>query len=231
MSEIRIKEMPEQDRPREKLARRGAPSLSDAELLAILLRTGVHGQNAVETGRKLLHDAGSLTHLADYQLPQFTAIKGLGKTKALHLMAAFELGNRLRGEMLTQVRLDSPELVHKFLGGEMRTLPTESLRVVLLNTKYKLIRVQEVSKGTVNESLAHPREILRQALIYSAFAFILVHNHPSGDPSPSRADRRITDTIREASQLMQIEMLDHIIFGAASQEHPPYFSFREHGLL
>lgn len=231
MADLRLKELPEEERPREKLMSQGASALSNSELLAILLGTGSKGLNVLSTAREILKRAGTLADLERLPPSELTRVRGVGKAKAVQLAAAFQLGARLGREMATQQVLDSPEQVYQLLGGEMRSLTQESLRVVLLNTKYRLIRVEQVTTGTVNESLAHPREVLRPAITHSAFAFILVHNHPSGDPSPSRADCKSTSSLAEAARLMQIEFLDHVIIGIRSETHDAYFSFREQGLL
>jgi DNA repair protein RadC len=146
-------------------------------------------------------------------------------------VAAFNLGRRFAEERLSQQKLDSPELIYELLGGEMRMLRTEALRVVLLDTRYRLIRVETVSAGGMNESIAHPREIFRPALTYSAYAVIVVHNHPSGDASPSQADHSLTRRLAEVAELMQIKLLDHIIIGAPADGSPGYFSFKEAGVL
>lgn len=231
MASLTIREMPAQDRPREKLASRGAGALSDSELIAILLRTGVPGANAVEVARELLATYQSLGGLARCSVQELSKIKGVGLAKAVQLAAAFGLGARLARETLTKSKIDSPELVYDLLGSEMRALHRESLRVILLDTRYHLLRVEEISLGSVNESIAHPREIFRAAIIYSAFAVIVVHNHPSGDPSPSEADHRLTRRLAEAAQLLQIQLLDHIIIGAPHADRLPYFSFKEAGIL
>ena len=149
----------------------------------------------------------------------------------MQLAAAFGLGARLARESLSKSKIDSPELVYGLLGSDMRALQKESLRAILLDTRYHLLRIEEVALGSLNESIAHPREIFRPAIIYSAYAVIVVHNHPSGDPSPSEADHRLTRRIAEAAQLLQINLLDHIIIGAPHEKHPPYFSFKEAGVL
>jgi DNA repair protein RadC len=132
---------------------------------------------------------------------------------------------------LAKQKIDSPELVNELIGREMRMLRKEVMRVILLDTRYHLLRIDEVSTGSINESIAHPREIFRPAVIASAHAVVLVHNHPSGDPSPSQADHRLTRRLAEAAELMQIKLLDHIIIGAQSNERPGYFSFKEAGVL
>lgn len=223
--------MPEDERPREKLAAHGASALADSELIAILLRTGMVGANAIEVARELLKRHGSLRGLSRCSVDELANIPGVGFAKAVQLAAAFDLGNRLARETLANQKIDSPELVNKLVGGEMRTLRKEVMRVVLLDTRYHLIRVEDVSSGSVNESIAHPREIFRPAVVASAYAMIVVHNHPSGDPSPSQADHNLTRRLAEAAELMQIKLLDHIIIGAQSGRKPGYFSFKEAGVL
>jgi DNA repair protein RadC len=231
MSQVKIREMPQEERPREKLAAQGASALSDPELIAILLRTGITGKNAVEVGRDLLKKYGSLRGLSRCSVDELKKVPGVGFTKAVQLVAAFALGNRLAREVLANQKIDSPELVNELVGGEMRMLRKEAMRVVLLDTRYHLIRTEDVSTGTVNESIAHPRDVFRPAVIASAYAVIVVHNHPSGDPSPSQADHSLTRRLAEAAELMQIKLLDHIIIGAQSNTGPGYFSFKEAGVL
>lgn len=226
-----IQELPEQERPREKLARKGVAALTDRELLAVLLRTGIPGTNALELAGQLLQRHGSLSGLARCSVKELAALKGIGQAKALQLAAAFALASRMAGETLAQSRIDSAQLVYDLLGGEMRTLQKESLRLILLDTRYHLLRVEEVSLGSLSESIAHPREIFRPALIYSAYALILAHNHPSGDPSPSEADHRLTRRLSEAARILQITLLDHVIIGAPGLAHPAYFSFKDAGIL
>ena len=220
MSQLKIREMPREERPREKLVAHGTSALTDPELIAILLRTGVPGANAIEVARKLLKDYGSLA-----------GIRGIGPAKAVQLVAAFGLGQRLARGTLSKPKIDSPELVNELVGPEMRRLRKESLRVILLDTRYHLIRVEEVSIGSVNESIAHPRDIFRPAVVSSAYAVIVVHNHPSGDPSPSQTDHSLTRRLVEAAELLQIKLLDHIIIGAPAEGSPGYFSFKEAGVL
>ena len=209
----------------------GAEALTDAELLAIFLGTGTIGSSAVDVGRALLTEFGSLGGLSRRQLPELQKVKGVGFAKAVNLAATFELGKRLAREKFADEKVDSPEAVYELLGYEMRQMQKESLRVLLLDTRYHLIRIEEVSLGTVNECIAHPREIFQSAIVHTAFAFILAHNHPSGDPSPSRADRDLTRRIEEVANILQIKFLDHVILGAPGESDEPYFSFREMGLL
>ncbi len=228
---LKIREMPLDERPREKLVARGAAALNDSELIAILLRTGLPGANAVDVARKLLAKYGSLGGLSRCTVKEIAAIPGIGQAKAVQLVAAFGLGQRLARETLARRKIDSPELVCDLIGAEMRMLHKESLRVILLDTKYHLQRIEEVSVGSVNESIAHPREVFRPAIISSAYAVIVVHNHPSGDPSPSQSDHSLTRRLSEAAELLQIRLLDHIIIGAPAEGRAPYFSFKEAGVL
>ena len=231
MAQLKIREMPQEERPREKLAAHGAAALTDPELIAILLRTGVVGANAVEVGRELLKRYGSLAGLSRCTVDELAKIRGVGPAKAVQLVAAFGLGQRLARETLSKQKIDSPELANELVGAEMRRLHKESLRVILLDTRYHLIRIEEVSIGSVNESIAHPRDVFRPAVVSSAYAVIVVHNHPSGDPSPSQADHSLTRRLAEAAELMQIKLLDHVIIGTQSNDGPGYFSFKEAGVL
>lgn len=231
MAAVKIRELPEEDRPREKLLQRGASALTDRELIAILLRTGVKGANAIEVGGQLLNEYKSLGGLCRCTAKQLEKIRGVGEAKAVHLAAAFELARRLAREAITRSKIDSPELVSELLGTEMRTLQKESLRVLLLDTRYRLIDTKEISLGSVNESIAHPREIFQPAIVASAYAVIVVHNHPSGDPAPSSADHSLTRRLAEAADLLQIKLLDHVIIGAPADGRPAYFSFKEAGVL
>ena len=228
---LKIREMPQDERPREKLLSRGAGALTDSELIAILLRTGLPGANAVELARQLLERYGSLSGLSRCTVKEIASIRGIGAAKAIQLVAAFGLGQRLANERLSRQKLDSPELVHDLVAAEMRTLHKESLRVILLDTRYHLLRMEEISLGSVNESIAHPRDVFRPAVISSAYAVIVVHNHPSGDPSPSQSDHSLTRRLAEAAELLQIKLLDHIIIGAPAEGRLPYFSFKEAGVL
>ncbi len=231
MTNLTIHELPAQDRPREKLATQGAAALSDSELIAILLRTGLKGASAIDIGRQLLNKFGSLAGLARCSIAELSKTKGIGVAKAVQLAAAFGLATRLARETLTRQRMDAPNLIWELLGTEMRALQKESLRVVLLDTKFHLLRVEEISLGSLNESIAHPREIFRPALIHSAYALIVVHNHPSGDPSPSQADHSLTRRLAEGAHLLQIRLLDHIILGSADNDRQPWFSFRQAGVI
>jgi DNA repair protein RadC len=231
MGSLTIRELPDADRPRERLEQHGAAALADSELIAILLSTGVKGQNVLELAQSMIVKFGSLSGLASASVKDLMGVKGIGLAKAVQLAAAFGLASRLARESMARMELNKPELVYELLGSEMRQLGKESLRVVLLDTKLRLLRIEEISLGSLNECLAHPREILRPAIAHNAYAFILVHNHPSGDPTPSEADRRLTVRISEAARLMQVSLLDHMIVGAPAPGRLPYFSFREAGVI
>lgn len=228
----RIADLPRDDRPRERLLRLGPASLSDAELLALFINTGIPGENAIQVAQRLLKTHGSLAQLARLTPQLLRGEKALGPAKAALLTAAFEIGRRAERETLIEQPLSTPELIYQFAGPEMRHLPHETVRVLLVNTRLSFVRQEQISHGTVNESMAHPRDVLRPAIAHAAWGFILVHNHPSGDPSPSDADFRMTRRIREASEVLGIKFLDHVIIGAPSETRSsPYFSFREAGIL
>ncbi len=231
MSQLKIRELPQDDRPREKLLARGANALTNAELIAILLRTGFQGKNAVEVARELLAQYKTLNALSRCSIEEISQIKGIKGVKAIELVAAFHLAHRIAQEQLAQKKIDTPELVYALLGAEMRALQKESLRILMLDTRYHLVRVEEISRGSMSESIAHPREVFRPAIIASAYAVIVAHNHPSGDPSPSQADHSLTRRLAEAAELLQIKLLDHIILGAPAEGRQPYFSFKEAGVL
>lgn len=228
----RIHDIPENDRPRERLLRLGPQALSDAELLALFINTGTKGENALQIGQRILRDYGSILNLSRLETAALTDIKALGPAKAAKLAAAFELGRRSREASLPDIALDHPRRVFDFVGPELQALGYESVRLILLTTKLTLLRSEEVFRGSLNECTATPSDLIRKALIHRAHAFILIHNHPSGDPTPSDADRRLTRRLREAADLMGIQLQDHLIIGTPAESRPqPYFSFREHGLL
>lgn len=228
----RIQDMPEDDRPRERLLRLGAGALSDAELIAIFINTGVKGENALQVAQRLLREQGSLRNLSRIEAGELAHMRALGPAKAAHLAAAFELGRRAEQAAVKDIPLDEPELIYRFVGAEMQALSYESVRIILLNQRLCLMRHEELFRGTVNESSAHPREIVTKALAHRAPAFALVHNHPSGDPTPSDADKRLTRRLREAADILGLLFADHIIIGCPAEgRSQPYFSFRECGML
>jgi DNA repair protein RadC len=228
---LTIHELPSEQRPREKLLNRGPGSLTDAELVAILLRTGTKGLNAIALAEKILQQFGSFAGVARASVQELAKIHGVGLTKAIQLAASFALGARLAQERIAAQTVDSPAVIEDLLGPELRLLDRESLRVVLLDAKQRLLTIQEISRGSLNESLAHPREIFKPAIAHSAYSFILVHNHPSGDPSPSEADLRLTRRLSEAARILQVTLLDHVIIGLPQPGRCGYFSFKEAGVI
>jgi DNA repair protein RadC len=226
-----MREMPATERPRERLLNQGATALKTGELLAILLRTGTAGRPVLELADFLLTHFGSLEALSRAPVGELAKVKGVGQAKAIGLKAAFALAARLARSEAEARAIEGAEDIARLLGEEMRLLDYESLRVVCLNTKHMVLAVEEVSRGTVNETLFHPREALRPAIARQAHAIILVHNHPSGNARPSDSDLHVTRRMREAGQLMQIELLDHVILGAPRKGEKGYFSFKDAGLL
>ena len=229
---MRIKDLPEDERPREKIASSGAGSLSTADILAIFFRTGTRGRSAVQLGREMISHFGSLRNLSRATIQELLAVDGVGPAKAAQLAAVFEFGRRISLETYSNQAVTSPEDVYDLIGSEMQQLTQESVRVILLNHRKRLIRVLEIFLGTANESFANPSEILRPAISHAASSLILVHNHPSGDPAPSRADHQVTARMKSACSAIGIEFVDHIVIGSPSESHQvPYFSFREAGLI
>lgn len=232
MSGIRIKDQLASDRPREKLAAKGSSALGNGELIAILLRTGLKGMNAVDVGNFLICQYGnSLQALARASVDDLRKIPGIGRDKAVTLMAAFELAKRMAGELHGESPvLDNPEAIASYLREENRTHDVECFRVLLLNTRRRLIRMEYISQGTVDTILVSPREVFKAAISANASAIVLLHNHPSGDPTPSEADVKVTRDLIRAGQLLKIEVLDHVILGLRTHERPKdYSSLRELG--
>jgi DNA repair protein RadC len=227
-----MRELLPADRPRERLLNQGANALKTAELLAILLRTGTAGRPVLELSEFLLTHFGSLEALSRAPVGELARIKGIGQAKAIGLKAAFALAARLARTEAEARSIDGSADVARLLGEEMRLLDYESVRVICLNTKHKVLAVEEVSRGTLNESPFHPREAFRPTLARQAHAIIFVHNHPSGNPQPSDADLQITRRMKEAGELLQIAMLDHVILGAPHDgTGRNFFSFKDEGLL
>lgn len=209
-----IKEWPEEERPREKLLRRGAATLSDAELLAIFLRTGVSGLSAVDLSRQLLQQFGSLRALLGAEQQDFCGAHGLGSAKYAQLQAVLEMGRRHLAEQLQRGEaLTSPGLTRDFLQAQLRDRGREVFALLLLDNQHRVIRFVELFYGTLDSASVWPREIVQIALKHNAAAVILAHNHPSGVAEPSRADRQITDRILAALALVDIRVLDHLVIG------------------
>jgi len=206
-----IKEWPIEDRPREKLISRGASVLTETELLAILIRTGVRGSTAIDLAKKLLSEERSLRDLADLSAAQFFTL-GIGKGKAAALLAAFELGRRMSGQTSTdRIRIESPQDVLQIMIRHLHALTHEEFWVLHLNAGNRLISKKCVTVGILNSSLVHPRECFAEALVQHSAAVIFVHNHPSGNPEPSQEDIAITRQLVQSGEILGIKVHDHII--------------------
>ncbi len=222
-----IRHWPSSERPREKLLERGAQALSDAELLALLLGSGSRGRSAVELARGLLTEFGSLRELLNADRPRWLGQHGIGPARYAALQAAVELARRyFREAMRIGPALDAPDAARAFLLAQLRDRPYEVFCCLYLDKRHRLIRFEELFRGTIDGAGVHPREVLRQTLLHNAAAVILAHNHPSGVLEPSQADEFITRRLREALALVDVRVLDHIIVGDGH-----CFSFSEHGLL
>jgi DNA repair protein RadC len=228
---LRLKDQPASERPRERLLARGPDALMLAELIAILLRTGVKGTNVVQVGQNLVQRFGSLRALAQASVDELQSTAGVGRDKAVTLVAAFALARRLEQERREESPvLDNPQTVVSFIRESNRLKNVESFEALLLNTRKRLLRVEEISSGLLDTLLVHPREVFRAAIAANAAAVVLVHNHPSGDPTPSEADIKTTRDLIRAGQLLKIEVLDHIIIGHASAARAKdYSSLKELG--
>jgi DNA repair protein RadC len=222
-----IKDWPAEERPREKLLQRGASALTDAELLAIFLRTGTAGKSAVALARELLDTFGSLKALLDADQQSFCQGHGLGSAKYTQLQAVLEMARRHFKEVLQRGdALKSPDITRAYLSAQLRGYSYEVFACLFLDNQNRVIQLDELFRGTLDSASVYPREVVKQALQHNAAAVILAHNHPSGIAEPSQADRLITDKLKQALALFDIHVLDHFIIG----DGQPY-SFAEHGLL
>jgi len=224
-----IKEWPEDERPREKLIRHGAASLSDSELLAILINIGTEKQSAVDVAKKLIREYKSLRNIASLSVADLKQKKnkGIGAAKAVTIVAAFELGRRIsRSEKENDTAIRSPEDIAQRFGSQLRDLKQEVFMVVSLSSSNKIINERIITKGLLNSSLTHPREVFREAILENAASVILLHNHPSGNLEPSREDISITKQIVEAGKIIGIAVHDHIIIAGNS-----FTSMMEWGLM
>lgn len=212
-----IKDWPADERPREKLLQHGAAILSDAELLAIFLRTGVKGQSAVQLARQLLDQFGSLRALLDANRQHFCQQFGLGPAKFVQLQAVMEMSRRHMASTLSQHdAFTNSQQTELFLKQRLRAYPYEVFACLWLDTKHRMISFEELFRGTLNSASIYPREVVKQGLHHNASAVIFAHNHPSGNPEPSQADITITHQLSKALKLVDIRVLDHIIIGDAS---------------
>lgn len=224
---LTVKEMPVDIRPRERMIALGPEALSNVELLAIILRTGSQKETSLQLATKILGTTKGLRVLAEAGVEELSKFKGVGQAKAAQIKAAVELGRRViqaAGQSRQQIK--SPHDVARLLVDEMRFLDREHFRVICLNTKNYVLSIDEVSVGSLNSSIVHPRELFKKAIMRSAAGVILIHNHPSGDPAPSREDLDVTRRIVEAGRILGIEVLDHVIIGDGR-----YISLKEQGSL
>lgn len=228
---LKLQDMNETERPRERLLQEGRAALTDEELIAIFLRTGVPGCNVLEVAAKLKRAAGSLSALGRWDAAEIMeSVKGIGPAKAATLAAVFELGQRAVKEQLVQKEIVTAQQVYDLLAGELRYESVENLVVLLLDTHRRLLRRVNLGRGTLTNVMTHPRNIFREAVIHHAAGFIIVHNHPSGRPVPSKADDKLTESVAAAAKIMCIPLVDHVIIGSPSEgQELPYYSYRDHG--
>lgn len=223
-----IKEIPLNDRPREKMAVNGAAVLTDAELIAILLRTGTAEKSAIDIASELTADGGLYKRLAGItRLNELTNIKGLGQAKAATVLAALEIGRRIASaKPIGKIHFSCPQDVADFLMPRLRYAAKEQFVVVLLNSKNKVIGTEVVSEGSLSSSIVHPREVYGPAILHHAAAIMVAHNHPSGDPKPSTEDKEATRLLSRSGKVLGIPMIDHVIIGDGN-----YYSFLENEAL
>jgi DNA repair protein RadC len=231
---LRVCDMPAQLRPREEFERVGAENVSDAVLLALILRTGSKGMNVVEVSQRLMSAFGSLTALAKASVKEIQSINSIGPVKAQMIKAAMELAQRLTRESVGESPIvTTPEQAAAVLRERARVLQHEVFWALMLDSKNRLIgEPQKISEGTLNSSLVHPRELFKKALQFSCASMILAHNHPSGDPTPSSEDIKVTKQLINAGEVMGIKVLDHIVIGHRKyQNATDFMSLREAGLV
>jgi DNA repair protein RadC len=222
-----IKDWPAQERPREKLLTRGVQSLTDAELLAIFLRTGVTGKSAVDLARELLERFGGLRRLLEASCTEFCAAHGLGKVKFTQLQAVLEMARRhLQESLHAGDVLSSPSLTREYLRAHLRDEAREVFAVLFLDSRHRILAFEPLFFGTIDSASVYPREVVKHCLRHNAAAVIVAHNHPSGVAEPSQADHRMTDRLRQALALVDIRLIDHIVVGASD-----CVSFSERGWL
>lgn len=222
-----IKDIPVEDRPRERLIKYGSEALSNSELLAIILRTGTKSETAIDMATRLISSNEGLKFLSSCTIQELSQVKGIGQAKASQIKAAVELGKRLKNYRIdNKIKINSPEDIADLVMEDMRYLKKEHLRVIFLNTKNIVIDVKDLSVGSLNASVVHPREIYSEAIRRSSAAIIICHNHPSGDPTSSQEDINITRRLYEVGKLVGIDLLDHVIIGDGC-----YISLKEKGIL
>ncbi|ACD22744.1 JAB domain-containing protein [Clostridium botulinum] len=225
---LKIKDIPKKERPKEKLLSYGADTLNNSELLAIILRTGTKGENVLQLSNRLLSKFQGLDGVLEASLDDITSIKGIKEGKASQILALAELFKRFRTFKSADrdIKIMSPNDLAMLINGEMSLLKQEILKVIFLNTKNIVIGTKDVFKGSLNTSIVHPREIFKEAVNKSSAKIIISHNHPSGDPTPSKEDINITLRIKECGEIMGIQLLDHIIIGKNG-----FISLKEKGFI
>ena len=221
-----IQDMTLEERPREKMILNGPDSLSDAELLAIIIRSGTQKLNAIQLGQAIIKKADNIRYLQDLTIEELKSINGIGETKAVQIKAALELSKRIASFKPEKYKIKNPWDIYKYYMESLRYQYKEIFKVVLLNTKNEIITDVDISMGTLNSSLVHPREVFREAIRRSSNKIILLHNHPSGNAEPSKEDKSVTNRLKECGELIGIEVIDHIIIGDGI-----YFSFKENMLI
>ncbi|SHG98688.1 DNA replication and repair protein RadC [Anaerosphaera aminiphila DSM 21120] len=231
----KIKDLPLEDRPQEKLLKYGADNLSNAELLALIIRTGTKTKTSVELSQEIINSLKregvesevGISALSNTTIKDLLEIKGIGISKASMIMAAVTLSKRINKESIhSKKKIKSPNEVVKYVMSEMRFLKNETFKIVILNTKKEIESIRDISSGIINATIVHPREVFFTAVNESAHTIILLHNHPSGDPKPSKEDIELTDRMIKAGEIMQIPVIDHIVIG-----DNVYYSFLENGLI
>jgi DNA repair protein RadC len=227
---LTIKDLPEEERPRERLIKFGAQALSNAELIALLIRTGNRSESALVVAQKLLKGDGSrtgLSFIAESSIEELSQIKGIGPAKSVQIKAAIELGRRIYSfKKQETTTISTPYDVNNLLMEEVRFLEKEYFKTVLLNVKNQVISVEDISVGSLNSSIVHPREVFKPAIKRSSASIILVHNHPSGDPTPSKEDIEVTRRLYKAGEILGIQVLDHVIIGDCR-----FISLKEKGVI
>jgi DNA repair protein RadC len=224
---LKIMDLPENERPQEKLFKYGAEVLNNSELLALILRTGTSGENIVSLCNRIIKEAGGLNGLLSFSGEEFMNLKGIKRAKAAQLLALAEISKRFKSYKANDTyKISKPIDAADLVMDSMRFLKQEVLKVILLNTKNIVIMIRDVSIGSLNSSIVHPREVFNDAVKRSAAAIIVCHNHPSGDPSPSTEDVNITHRLKECGMILGIDLLDHVIIGNGS-----YVSLKEKGIL
>jgi len=228
---LRMKDIPVNERPYEKLEKYGPETLSNAELLAIVIRTGSMEETSVALAQRLLTyggNTGGIAFLHDMSVEELKRTKGIGRVKALQIKAVMELSKRVSASLINnnRVTIKSPVEVSTLLMEEMRHLKKEVFKIILLNTKNHIIKYLDVSVGSLNSSIVHPREVFSEAVKAGCSGILLVHNHPSGDPEPSREDIETTQRLVNAGNILGIKVLDHVVIGDGK-----YISFKEQGLM